>query len=102
VLYPRRGEEKEEETEDGPRLNICIDYNVISHLVFVCVICLLLEFFSSYMRGNRDSPHQAGVFTRGEGSRYFVMATKWLNKIWLQTNKQIATAGALRSPKVLP
>jgi hypothetical protein len=27
------------------------------------------------MRGKRDSPHQAGVFTRGEGSRKFVMPT---------------------------
>jgi hypothetical protein len=27
------------------------------------------------------SPHQAGVFTRGEGVGEFVMATKWLNTI---------------------
>jgi hypothetical protein len=34
-----------------------------------------------YMRGKGDSPHQAGVFTQGEGSRSFVLATKWLNKM---------------------
>jgi hypothetical protein len=36
------------------------------------------------MRGKKDSPHHAGVFTTGEGSRKFAMATKWLNIIRLQ------------------
>jgi hypothetical protein len=83
---------------------ICIDY-----CVFVCLCFSFLFFFFFFfvsvfififyfyflwfyisllvfciwelMRGKRDSPHQAGVFTRGEGIREFVMATKWLNTI---------------------
>jgi hypothetical protein len=39
-----------------------------------------------YLRGKRDSPHQAGVFTRGEGIREFVIATKWIQYDYKQTN----------------
>jgi hypothetical protein len=51
---------------------LCIDSHVIGCLFLLFVICLLLEFYLYvlyYTRGKGDSPHQAGVFTRGEGSR---------------------------------
>jgi hypothetical protein len=48
-------------------------YRFSCNWLFVFVIlCLLLEFclYVLYdMRWKGDSPHQAGVFTRGEGSR---------------------------------
>jgi hypothetical protein len=43
------------------------------------------------MRGTRDSPHHAGVFTSGEGSREFAMATKWLNTT--RTNQTSVPSG---------
>jgi hypothetical protein len=53
-------------------LNLGIDSYVISCWFLLFVICVLLEFrlyVLYYMRGKRDSPHEADVFIRGERGR---------------------------------
>jgi hypothetical protein len=66
--------------------NICIDCVFVCICICICIcfyficgvsfyISLLVLYIWELMRGKRDSPHQAGAFTRGEGIREFVMAT---------------------------
>jgi hypothetical protein len=62
---------------------VVLMFIIIIIIIIIILWCFFLDFFTCliYMGGKRDPPNQAGVFTRGEGIREFVMTTKWLNTI---------------------